>query len=143
MASPLAKQFSRREFTSASLSALFVGMAVTVIGCGDTQKGSNALVTAPSPVTGQGDAGFGPADGTSGVISTNHGHIAFVTAVQLIGDEDVVLSIRGTANHDHSVYLSGHQIDQISSGERISVDSSVSRGAGSSGISHLHTVVFN
>jgi len=141
----LPKQFSRRDFTLASMSALFVGMAVTLIDCGDMQSGNNALGIAPTSLTPQGDAGPAAAavDAKSGVVSSNHGHVAVVTAAQLVGDEDVVLHIRGTANHDHSVTLSGHQIDQIDAGNRISVESSLTLGQPASAFSHVHTVVFN
>jgi hypothetical protein len=145
MAHLLARTVTRREFTAASISALFVGMAVTLIDC---SGGSSSYGTAPSPVTASGDPVPAPSGSKAGAISDNHGHIATVTSAQLTAGGGVALSIQGSANHDHSLALSASQVAQVAAGVRVSESSSrttasLDTGYGSSLVTHDHTVVFN
>lgn len=116
-------EVTRREFSRESLSALFAGVLVTVSACND--RGPTA-----------------PSDGARvGSVSANHGHVATVTSVQITAGNDVVLDIRGGADHPHTVELSAGEVQQIASGARVSKSSSTN--ASSSTAAHQHTVTFN
>jgi len=117
---------TRREFTSASLSALFVGMTVWMGGCGGDSGGSPASPTTPGPVAGD----------RSGAVSANHGHVATVTSAVLQAGGAVTLNIRGSADHNHTVDLSQAEVGQIAANARVSKTSSSDAG-------HVHTVTFN
>jgi hypothetical protein len=142
----LQRTVSRREFTAASLSALFVGMAVTLIDCGGGGA-SSSLVTAPTPIpTASGPSTPTPAvsGDKSGAISDNHGHEAVVTSAQLTAAGAVALSIRGSADHDHAVTLSAAQIGQVAGGTRVTAVSATGASTDIYGVSaHTHSVVFN
>jgi len=143
MAHLLERRVSRREFTAASISALFVGMAVTMIDCGSAGNGAGM---APSPVPTAG--GPAPAGDKTGSISDNHGHSAVVTSVQLLAGGGVALNIQGSANHNHTVELSSSQVPQVAAGAKVSQSSSrttaeIDTGYGPSPVTHDHTVVFN
>ena len=70
--------WSRREFTSASILALLSTVPIAISGCG----GSDASPMAP---TGS--------SSVTGTVGANHGHVAVVTAAQLMSDVDIPLSI--------------------------------------------------
>ena len=138
-----ARSLTRREFTLASLNALFVGMVVTVTACkGGGGNASPAPTPGPTPTPSQsGDV--------AGVISNNHGHAAIVTKVQMQTGGAVTLDIQGTADHDHTVELSAAQVQQIAAGARVTKVSSVGTTqvgdgyGGSSAYDHSHNVTFN
>ena len=147
MANLLERGVSRRQFTAASISALFVGMAVTLIDCGGSGAASTT-VTAPTPVPTSG--GTTPSSGgdVTGVISDNHGHSAVVTSAQHLAGGDVVLSIQGTADHTHTVTLTAAQVTQIAAKTTVTVPSSITTaytdsGYGATPFTHSHVVVFN
>jgi hypothetical protein len=120
----------RREFTEKSIMALVAGVAISITGCDDDGPSSASPQPSggPQPGTGAGDV--------SGSISANHGHVATVTAAQITARNSVVLDIRGTADHTHSVELSAEEVSQIGSGQRVSAVSAMEDG-------HDHTVTFN
>jgi hypothetical protein len=113
---------TRREFTVESLTAMFAGVLVTVSACNDAP-------TAP----GSGDR--------LGGVGANHGHVARVTAVQLNDGNAVVLDIRGSADHPHSVELSAGEVVQIRDGLRVTKSSS--SNSSPTTFAHDHTVTFN
>jgi hypothetical protein len=138
----MASEVTRREFTAASVNALFVGMAVTLTGCG----GGGGYSTGPSSTPAAGGSPTPTAAGDkTGSISGNHGHVAVIRAAQLQAGGAVTLDIQGTADHTHRVELSGEQVAAVAAGTRVSKASSsanMSDGYGSSE-QHDHTVTFN
>jgi hypothetical protein len=136
---------SRREFTAASISALFVGMGVTLTGCGG--GGGGNLGTAPSSAPAPAGPATSPTSGTdkSGSVSGNHGHTAMITGAQLQASGTVNLDIQGLADHSHGLALSADQVRQIAAGARVSQGTSPGGMAGEYGSfgEHDHTVTFN
>lgn len=115
---------TRREFSLESLTALFAGVVITVSACNDD------------------GAPGGPSSGDrAGNVGTNHGHVATVTAMQLAAGNSVVLDIRGTADHPHTVQLSADEVLQIADGIRVSKVSSTESSPSTA--PHVHTVTFN
>lgn len=142
-------RMTRREFSAASINALFVGMGVTLVGCGGGGGGSD-YVTGPSATSGGTPAATPPPSPTSsadktGSISANHGHAAVVKAAQLQAGGAVMLDIQGTADHSHGLDLSAEQVRQIAAGARVSKSTTASgtRGEYGSYEEHEHTVTFN
>ena len=139
------RSLTRREFNTASVNALFVGMTVWISGCSGGGGSSPAAPTAaPTPTSAP--APSSPGD-KSGTISANHGHVATVTGAQLQASGAVALNIRGTADHDHAVQLSADQVHQVSAGTRVAQTSTesaaTSDGYGGSTPGHSHSVTFN
>jgi hypothetical protein len=140
------RELTRREFTAASINALFVGMGVTLVACGG--GGGGGYVTGPSATSGPTPASS-PTATTSGdktgAISGNHGHVAVVLAAQLQSGGKVSLDIRGTADHTHSLDLTADQVRQVAASARVSVTTSAFGMGGDYGSSgdHDHTVTFN
>jgi hypothetical protein len=108
----------RREFTVGAAWALLGGAAIT-IGCG----GGSPTESTP-PVTD-----------SAGLINSNHGHSATITAAQLMAGGALQLDIRGTAGHTHSVSLTAAEVVNIRNGSVIVTETSKT--------SHSHTVTFN
>ena len=117
---------SRREFTAESVMALLAGVVVTVTGCG----GTSSSPTSPTGTTA------GSAQDVSGVISANHGHVATVTAAQIVAANAVSLDIQGSATHAHTVTLTADQVHSIGARQQVVVTSTTEAG-------HQHTVTFN
>lgn len=118
------KIISRREFTVHSALAMLSGVTITILGCGDNSGGSSSPTPQPPP------------GGASGVIGANHGHTAIITAAELMASNMLVLNIRGTADHPHTVELTAAEVQQISGGARVSKLSSTDQA-------HSHSVTFN
>jgi hypothetical protein len=117
------RELTRRQFTGAAALAFLGGATITISsGCGG--GGSNP----GGPTPGAGDR--------LGVVSANHGHVAFVNAVQLQAGNGVTLDIRGEADHTHSVGLTGDEVVMIRDGGRVRKESSFND-------IHTHTVTFN
>ena len=106
--------------------ALLAGVVITVTGCGGTSS-------SPTSPTG---ASTGSAQDVSGVISANHGHVATVTAAQIVTANAVSLDIQGSATHSHTVTLTADQVHSIGSRQQVAVTSTTEAG-------HQHTVTFN
>ena len=115
---------TRREFTAQAVLALLAGVTVTVSSCG----GSSPAGPSPPPAGGGG--------GASATVSANHGHVATITSAQVNAGVGVTLQIRGSADHPHTVSLSGPEVVQIGGGARVSKTSSSDDG-------HSHEVTFN
>jgi hypothetical protein len=69
-------------------------------------------------------------------VSANHGHVATVTGAQITAGGSVLLDIRGSADHPHTLSLTAAEVAQIGAGARVSK-------ASSTDASHDHTVTFN
>jgi hypothetical protein len=100
-------------------------VTVTIVAC----NGGDST-TSPTPT---GDV--------PGSIIANHGHAAVITDAQITSGNAVVLNIRGSATHPHTVQLSVQQLDQIEAGPRVSEASSTDDSPDFG--RHSHTVVFN
>ena len=111
----------RRRFTALSAMALLGGATITVTGCGG---GGN-----PAGASGMGDGSV------SGTISANHGHVATITAAELTTGGGLNLDIRGTADHTHSVAVTGSQVVDIRGGSTVAKESTETSD-------HHHTVTF-
>ena len=114
------KTLTRREFTVASALAILSGVAITVSGCGSSSP------AAPSAASGD----------KVGQISSNHGHSAVITGAQLTAANALLLNIKGSSDHPHTVQLSAADISAIAGNQRVSRLSSTDSG-------HDHTVTFN
>jgi hypothetical protein len=121
------KVLTRREFTRESVLALLSGVVITITGCG-----SDYSTTSPTPPPPR-------AGGVNGAISANHGHAAFVSDAQISGGNNVRLDIMGSADHSHTIDLTGGELMQIGSGTRVVKTSTVSQVMGT----HSHNVTFN
>lgn len=111
----------RREFTLKSALALLSGVAITLSGCGGEDSPAG-------PTT--------PAAERTAAISNNHGHAAVITSAQLTAGQELVLDIRGAANHPHMVSLSRSELEAIAAGRQVVKVSSTT-------LSHMHTATFN
>lgn len=113
----------RREFTLAAAMLALSSATITISACG----GGSSPSQPSSPQ---------PAGDKVGVVGSNHGHSAVITAAQLTAAGAVSLDIRGQSDHPHTVALSAAQIASIAANQRVSKDSSSDDG-------HSHTVTFN
>jgi hypothetical protein len=119
------ERIDRREFTATAVLALLSGVTVTVVGCGSSSP------TAPTP---------GPGNRT-GAVTANHGHAAVITGAQISAGNAVVLDIRGSADHPHTVQITMAEVGQIAAGQRVSKTSSTE--ASPTTAAHDHMVIFN
>lgn len=122
----------RREFTLRSALALLGGVTITISpGCGaGGGSSSGGSPTAPSPAGSD----------MLGAISANHGHSATITSAQLAGGGDLVLNIRGEADHPHTVALTAAELSRIRGQETVSKECS---SDGSTMAAHTHMVSFS
>lgn len=126
------RTLDRREFTVAAAMAALSGVAITITACG----GSGGSPSSPSNPTPPPTGGGGSGDKT-GVIGSNHGHSgAVVTAAQLASPGTIVLDIRGSSDHPHTVTLTAAEVSSIAANQRVSTESTSDAG-------HSHTVTFN
>lgn len=120
---------NRREFTLEAALAVLGGTVITLSGCGGGGYGS------PTSSSGSNGGSNGVVDKTAG-ISSNHGHVAVITAAQLVAGNGIALDIRGSADHTHTVTLAADDIVNIRGGMRIQKECTTSFG-------HNHTATFN
>jgi hypothetical protein len=120
----------RREFALRSVMAMLAGVTITVSGCGGGGGGTGGGGSPTQPTTD-------PSTGDKvGNISADHGHRAVITAAELAAGGALILQIRGTADHPHTVPLTADEVVAIRNGQRV--------GKGSSDEDfHTHTVTFN
>jgi hypothetical protein len=124
---------TRREFTLAAAMAVLSGVAISVTACG----GDSGSPAAPSSAgSGSTATSTSTSGGKTGSISANHGHSAVVSSAQLGTSGGISLDIRGSADHPHTVALTGAELSAIAGGQRVSKESS-------SDASHSHSVTFN
>jgi hypothetical protein len=120
------RTFDRRTFTLEAALAVLSGVAITISGCGGS-GGSPTSTPTPTPT---------PPGDKVGTISANHGHTAVIESAKLTAGLAISLTIRGDANHPHTVELSAADIAAIAVNQRVSRESSTDS-------SHSHTVTFN
>jgi len=110
---------TRRRFTFESVLATLVAATITITACTGYEMG-------PSP----------PAGDREGVVSSNHGHRAIVTAAQLNSNSTVTIDMRYQATHNHTLTLSAAELGSIAENARVMKTSSTDDG-------HNHMVTFN
>ncbi len=122
----VSRSLSRRQ-----VLVLLGGASVVITAaCGGGGGGSSPTSpTTPAPTAGAGDK-----EATS--ISANHGHVAIIRSAELQAGGALSLNITGSANHPHTLALSGDEVVSIRNGGRVSKTSSNDDG-------HTHTVTFN
>jgi hypothetical protein len=125
------KLVSRREFSVASALAILAGVVITVIDCGSGSSTSSSPTPVPTPTPTPNASGD-----KVGVISSNHGHVAVITAARLASPASISLDIRGQATHSHTVDLTAAEITAIAGNQQVSKPSTTDEG-------HSHTVTFN
>jgi hypothetical protein len=116
----------RREFTLAAALVALSGATITISACG----GGSSSPSSPSSGGSQGTTD------KTGVIGSNHGHSAVITAAQLTAAGDLSLNIKGTSDHPHTLTLTGAQVASIAANQRVSKESTTDDG-------HSHSVTFN
>jgi hypothetical protein len=121
------KTVDRREFTLAAAMAALSGVAITISACGGSDSPSSPTPT-PNPTPAAGDK--------TAAIGSNHGHVGVITAAQLTAAAGVMLDIRGSADHPHTVTLSAAEITSIAANQRVSKESTTDAA-------HSHAVTFN
>ncbi len=120
---------TRREFTLEAALALLAGCVITISdACGGSK--TNTSPTSPSPA---------PAD-INGTVSANHNHVAVVTAAQITATNAIVLSIQGTAAHNHTLSLSQAELQALKNRQPVPKDST-NDFSNTYGL-HMHTVMF-
>ncbi|HSD65882.1 MAG TPA: hypothetical protein VLF95_04235 [Vicinamibacteria bacterium] len=129
----LDRAVDRRQFTLASAMAILAGVAITITdaACGGSSYSPGSPSPTPTP-----NPNPSPAGDKVGVVSSNHGHSAVITGAQLTAGGALMLDIRGTATHTHSVELSAAEISSIAASQKVAKESSTDA-------SHSHTVTFN
>jgi hypothetical protein len=111
---------SRRVFLGAAAAALFAGVTITLLGCGE-DSGTGATAEAGDLV---------------GTISDNHGHKAILKKVIIDAGGAVSLDIQGSAGHTHTLSLTADDMTELKkSGGMVVKDSSTTNG-------HHHQVMF-
>ena len=117
-------RLSRKEFLSLLAAAAALPL---VASCGGDDDGGDAT---------DGQAGDCLANGTSTVISSNHGHVLAVSAADVEAGVEKTYDISGTAGHMHEVTLSAAHFAMLQGNDSITVQST------SSG-DHTHAVTVN
>lgn len=127
----------RRDFNRDASLAFLGGITVVVSACGGGGGGgygSSSSPTSPGTTTvASGDE--------SGQISSNHGHLAVITAAQLLAGGALQLDIRGSADHTHLVTLPALAVQEVKNGGPVQTDSTSTSSP--SYQTHMHTVTFN
>ena len=126
------KTIGRREFTLAAALAALSGVTITISACGGGSSSPSAPST-PPPAAG---GGGGTTADKTGVVGSNHGHVAVITGAQLTAANAVALDIRGSSDHPHTVTLTTADIASIAANQRVTKESSSDAG-------HSHSVTFN
>jgi hypothetical protein len=113
------RSLTRREFTLDAALALLAGCVITISdACGSSSP------TTPTPTD------------VTGVISSNHGHIAVITGAQITAGTAIVsLDIRGNASHPHTLSITQADLQTLQSRQPISKTSTTDAN-------HSHTVTF-
>jgi hypothetical protein len=124
---------TRREFTVASALAMLSGVVIMV---SPSACGGGSSPSSPTPTPTPGPTPTPAATDKTGVVGSNHGHSATITAAQLAAPALINLDIRGSSDHPHTVTLTAAEVTSIAGGQRVSVESSADAA-------HSHTVTFN
>jgi len=123
MEHPSPSGINRREFLGAAAAALFTGIAITLMGCGEDKGTGDSL--------GSGDM--------AGEISNNTGHRAVLTKAQIDAGGAVDLHIQNTANHDHTLSLSAEDMAKLKNGGMVTLETSTASDPNNP---HTHSVMF-
>jgi hypothetical protein len=123
----------RRRFTLASAMAILSGVVITIT---ESACGGSSSPTMPSTPTPTPNPNPSPTGDKVGVISSNHGHSAVITAAELTAGGDLNLDITGTATHTHHVQLAAADLTAIAASQKVAKESTTDSG-------HSHTVTFN
>ena len=110
---------TRRKLTRESMLAILMTVLMTVTSCTGYEMGPSA-----------------PPGDHEGVVSSNHGHRAIVTAAQLNSNSAVTIDMRYQATHNHTLTLSPTDLGSIAENARVTKTSSADEG-------HSHNVTFN
>jgi hypothetical protein len=114
----------RRTFIGSAAAALFAGVLIQITGCTTDDKE---------------DA---PSGSLTGSIAGNHGHSAVITKAILDAGGAVVLDIRGSAGHTHTVSLSADEMVTLKAKGHVMTDTSI-RSESTADDKHTHMVMFN
>lgn len=114
-------KITRRELSVQAALLLLGGATITISGCG----GGGGT---PSNNTNS--------DRSASLITANHSHAAVITSAQLTAGSELLLSIQGTATHNHVVTLSPADITNIRNGVQVTKTSTRE-------FDHVHDVTFN
>ena len=127
----------RREFLGRAATVLFAGAAVQILGCGaDSAYYVNGFGSGTGGTPGSGDR--------IGVIGApdvqNHSvpgqHVAILTEAEIAKGRFMILSIKGYADHEHTIALSEAEQRDIANGIAVSKTSTDANN-------HYHSVKFN
>jgi hypothetical protein len=110
---------TRRTLTRESALVILITVLIAVTGCTGYEMGPSA-----------------PPGDREGVVSSNHGHRAIVTAAQLNANSTATIDMRYQATHNHTLTLSPTELGSISENARVTKTSSTDEG-------HNHIVTFN
>jgi hypothetical protein len=108
-----------RKLRRESVLAILITVLITITGCTGYEMGPSA-----------------PPGDREGVVSSNHGHRAIVTAAQLNSNSAVTIDMRYQATHNHTLTLSATDLGSIAENARVTKTSSTDEG-------HSHNVTFN
>ena len=111
---------TRRAFTREAATAILAGCVITI---GDTACGKNPATPLPTE------------SDVNGSVSANHGHVAVITSIQIAAGNAVVLDIRGTATHPHTVSISQADLTSLRNRQTVTRTSTTDEA-------HSHTVTF-
>lgn len=104
-----------------SLMALLAGTTITVVACG-SDSNSPASSDRVADVMGE--------------VMDNHQHLARLGGPQIAAGQEVAISIRGGATHDHTVAFTAEEVQRLRGGEKVTKGSSTDQG-------HQHAVIFD
>ena len=122
----------RRRITAFTALTLLGGATITLTGCGGGSGGNSPAAPAPTPppaTTCAPDYACGHVDG-------DPAHRAEITAARLSAGGALVLDIKGSAVHSHTVSLSAEEVAAIREKRRVEKVSSTT-------LNHDHLVTFN
>ena len=108
---------TRREFLTGAVAGPLAGLAVLSAACGDDGGGVSVDAAEPSCLT----------NGTSVVITGNHGHVLMVTVADIQAAADLTYDIGG-GDHTHSVTLTQQHFRLLASNQPVMVRSTTDLG---------------
>ena len=118
-------KFTRREISVSVALLMLGGATINITGCGGSSSSDPTPTPTPTPTT----------DRSATSISSNHGHTAVITGAQLSAGGALLLTIQGTATHNHDIDLTGTEVVSIRNGTMVTKTSSPN--------GHTHEVTFN
>jgi hypothetical protein len=113
----------RRQITALTALALLGGATITITGCGGG-GGSSPAAAPPPPAPTPTPATTCAPDSACGQVAGDPTHRAEITAAQLSAGGALVLDIKGSAVHSHTVSLSTDEVVAIREKRRVEKNSS-------------------